>query len=255
MCTLTMAWQVFPDTPVVVAANRDEALDRPSRPPTVDRDREPAVVAPRDGRAGGTWIGYNGAGVLVAATNRWTADLAGERSRGRLTDDALSHASAEDAVRAVERDLDDRTYDGFNLVVADATAAFLIEWDGRVRITPWEPGVHVVVNVGADGAYAPVPAGVGPGPEIGRRRAETADRVAAALAPEPGETATGWRDRAAAVLADHEFGVCLHRDGFGTRSCSLLAIGEAGVTYRYADGPPCETPFDDAPGLAVDPGR
>ena len=50
MCTLVLAWQVFADYPVVVAANRDEALDRPSEPPTRIGE-EPGVVAPRDADA------------------------------------------------------------------------------------------------------------------------------------------------------------------------------------------------------------
>ena len=69
VCTLVFAWQVFPDAPVVAAANRDELLDRPSEPPSVIEE-EPGVVAPRDAEAGGTWIGYNEHGVLVAITNR-----------------------------------------------------------------------------------------------------------------------------------------------------------------------------------------
>jgi len=73
VCTIVIAWQVFTDTPVVVAANRDELLDRPSEPPAVVEE-DPRVGAPRDAEAGGTWIGYNEHGVLVALTNRWVGD-------------------------------------------------------------------------------------------------------------------------------------------------------------------------------------
>ena len=242
VCTLTLAWQVFPDAPVVAAANRDEALDRPSEPPSVI-ETDPTVVAPRDAEAGGTWIGYNGHGLFVAITNRWTGEsVAGDRSRGLLVRDALRQPSAEDATRLVERELDERTYEGFNLVLADANAALLIEWDGTSRrVTNFDPGVHVVVNVGADGRYA-IPAERA---EVGRRQAENADRVAAALAPEPGESSREWRDRAADVISDHDYGVCIHRDSFGTRSSSLVTIGPGGASYRFADGPPCETPYRD----------
>ncbi|MDR9382369.1 MAG: NRDE family protein, partial [Natronomonas sp.] len=54
MCTLIVAWRVFDDAPVCVAANRDEATDRPSSPPRV-REGDRPVLAPRDERAGGTW--------------------------------------------------------------------------------------------------------------------------------------------------------------------------------------------------------
>jgi uncharacterized protein with NRDE domain len=242
VCTLVFAWQVFPDAPVVAAANRDEALDRPSTPPEVVEE-SPRVVAPRDEEAGGTWIGYNEHGLFVAITNRWTGrEPGGERSRGLLVRDALRQSSAEEAARLVERELDDRAYDGFNLALADASAALLVEWDGETRrVRNFDPGVHVVVNVGADGDYA-IPESRA---EAGEAQADNAGEVATALQVEPGETSTAWLDRAADVIADHEYGVCVHRDRFGTRSSSLVEVGREGSRYRYADGPPCETDYRD----------
>jgi uncharacterized protein with NRDE domain len=244
VCTLTLAWQAFEDAPLVVAANRDERVGRPSEPPA-RRDWERPVVAPRDSEAGGTWIGYNDAGVFVAITNRWIdADLESDRSRGLLVRDALNHATAEDAVRYVERELDERAYDGFNLVVADESAALLVEWGGRARVRNLSPGVHVVVNVGADGDYT-IP---GHRPDIGEQQAANADGVLNSLQPNPGEDSREWLDRAAAVIADHEYGVCVHGDGFGTRSSSLLHMGQDGTTYDFAPGPPCETAFEPVSG-------
>ncbi|WP_415381804.1 NRDE family protein [Halosimplex sp. TS25] len=260
MCTLVFAWQVFTDAPVVAAANRDEMHDRPSTAPEII-DESPRVLAPRDEEAGGTWIGYNEHGVFVAITNRWTGreaerseaskgasgdegpasrEGAADRSRGLLVRDALRQSSAEEAARLVERELDDRRYDGFNLVLADAKAALFVEWDGDSRrVRNFDPGVHVVVNVGADGDYVIPEARA----EAGEAQAENAGKVATALQVEPGETSTAWLDRAADVISDHEYGVCIHRDHFGTRSSSLVEIGREGSRYRYADGPPCETAY------------
>jgi len=240
VCTLTLAWQVFEDAPVVVAANRDELLDRPSVPPA-ERDWEAAVVAPMDEEAGGTWLGYNEHGVLAGITNRWIDEpVEADRSRGLLVRDALGYESATDACRFVERELDARTYDGFNLVLADDTAAILIEHDGARVVRNLQPGIHVVVNVGADGVYD-IPAERS---DVGTAQANNADAVRTALQPEPGETSSGWLDRAADVLGDHEYGVCIHREHFGTRSSSLIRLGTDAVEYRYSDGPPCETAFE-----------
>ena len=243
MCTLVVAWQVFPDAPVTVAANRDESLDRPSEPPAV-RAENPRIVAPSDGEAGGTWLGYNEFGLFVAVTNRWTdTDLAGERSRGLLVRDALECETAEDAARLTERAVESDEYDGFNLVVADANASLLLEWDGRLRVTNLDPGVHVVMNTGAIGDVT-IPESW---PERGERQAENGRKVREALQPEPGESSETWLDRAAAVLSDHEYGVCVHHEefGFGTRSSSLVAIDANGeATAWFADGPPCRTDFD-----------
>jgi len=240
VCTITLAWQTFEDAPVIVAANRDEALDRPSEPPE-RRAWEQPVVAPKDAEADGTWIGYNEHGVLVAITNRWTeASVDGDRSRGLLVRDTLDHKSAEAAVRYVERDLDNRTYEGFNLLVVDRNSALLVEYDGSRRVSPLGPGVHVIVNVGADGNYE-IPAQRN---EAGIAQAENASRLREALTPEPGESGGEWLDRAGESISDHEYGVCLHGDGFGTRSSSLIRIGGERTSYWYADGPPCRTEYE-----------
>ena len=242
MCTLTFAWRVFDDAGLVVAANRDEALDRPSVDPVrIPGDSgTPDVVAPRDEEAGGTWIGANEHGVFVGITNRWTdVDLAAERSRGLLVRDALAASSAADAVAVVEDAVAAHEYDGFNLVVADAATCSYVAFDGDLVVHSLDPGVHVVVNVGRVDDFD-VPASRR---EYGQTQAENARGVEDALAVRPGETAAEWRTRAADVLRDHDYGVCIHGDGFGTRSSSLLQFGDE-FAYWYADGPPCETEYE-----------
>ncbi len=241
MCTFIVAWQAFEGTPILVAANRDEALGRPSHPPGIYSEN-PRVIAPWDEEAGGTWIGYNAHGTLVAITNRWTdTELAGERSRGLLVGDTLERESAEDAARFVERSANEYEYDGFNLVVADENAAILLEWDGALRIRNFDPGVHVVVNVGADGDFE-IPA---LNAAFGENQAENTRRALDALQPEPGEGSEEWHERAAAVLRGHEYGLCVHEDRYGTRSSSLIRIDADGkADYRFAEGPPCETEYE-----------
>lgn len=241
VCTLIFAWQAFADAPVLVAANRDEALGRPSHPPEIYGE-EPRIVAPWDEEAGGTWIGHNEHGVVAVVTNRWLDhELAGERSRGLLVGDALEHESAEDAARFVEQSVGEFEYDGFNLALLDSNAALLLEWDGSLRVRNFEPGVHVVVNVGADGKFE-IPTERA---EFGERQAESARRAREALQPEPGEGSESWHERAAATLRDHDYGFCVHADEYGTRSSSLISIGSEGAAdFRFADGAPCETGYD-----------
>ncbi|WP_276253526.1 NRDE family protein [Halomontanus rarus] len=273
MCTLTLAWHVLEDAPVAVAANRDEALERSAEPPGIYRET-PRVIAPRDVEAGGTWIGVNEYGVVAGVTNRWLdldVDLAGERSRGLLVGDALECESVETAIEVVERTTAEFEYDGFNLVLTDADDAVCLEWDGQLTVTRFDPGVHVVVNVGFVGPDESERFSVPDSrPTAGARQAESARRVRDALAVESAgadgdERSSAWLERAGAVLGDHEYGVCVHGDGFGTRSSSLLSVGRSGptvdaepgsesksesesksksITYAYADGPPCRTPYE-----------
>lgn len=239
MCTLTLAWQAIERTPVAVAANRDEAVDRDAHPPAIYSE-EPLAIAPRDATAGGTWIGYNEFGVFAGITNFWTdADLAGERSRGLLVADMLRADSASEGAAIVANAVDRDEYDGFQLVVADASAAYCLRWDGTLSRTEFEPGVHVVVNVAIDDDVA-IP---DYRRDVAVRQAANAQQVRQALQVQPHEQAADWLDRAGSVLSDHEYGVCIHGDGFGTRSSSLLSVGEE-TRYLYAQGPPCETAYE-----------
>ena len=54
MCTIIILHGVSPEHALIVAANRDERLDRAFSPPAVVA---PGVVAPRDDVAGGSWMG------------------------------------------------------------------------------------------------------------------------------------------------------------------------------------------------------
>lgn len=245
MCTIVLAWQSLPDVPVAVAANRDESPDRPSSAPAL-RDGDPAVLAPRDERAGGTWMGVNEHGLFATLANRWQDEAVdGERSRGLLVEDVLAASSVPEASEVVRDAVSADRYEGFSLLVADEHAARLFVWTDELAAVDVDPGVHVIVNVGYDDTVD-VPERRR---EVGERQAATAERIRAALAPGPNEHAAAWLDRAGAVLADHEYGACIHHDRYGTVSSSLVAIdGDGGVDWRYADGPPCRTAYRPVDG-------
>jgi uncharacterized protein with NRDE domain len=223
VCTLAFAWREFEDAPLVVAANRDEALGRPAEPPAVRPDH-PGVLMPRDAAAGGTWMGVTDDGLFVGVTNR-RADVDGDRSRGLLVRDALGAESAAAAAALVEDDVGSRTYSGFNLVLADDEHCLLAVWDGALARREFDPGVHVVVNAGFDDGT------------------EKSRAIRAALSGHG--SADEWLAAARTAMRDHETGACLHRDGYGTRSSSLVSVGADGsVAYEFADGPPCEAAYE-----------
>lgn len=236
---MLFAWRAFDDAPIVFAANRDEALDRPSTAPAIRDVDGTRVLAPRDEVARGTWLGVNEHGVLVALANRWLADeRVGDRSRGLLVRDALACEDAATARESVRDAVGATRYGGFELVVADADDAWLLEYDGELAERALDPGVHVVVNVGADGSFS-IP---DRWREPGERQAAGARRARETLAVRDGETAAEWRERAADLLADHEAGFCVHGERFGTRSSTLLSLDADGAaSMAFADGPPCET--------------
>src|SRR5258706_7884952 len=113
MCTLIAFHRCFADAPLVVAANRDEFHERPTEGPALREASTPStgaardmrscarVVAPRDLRAGGSWLGVNASGLFAAITNRRCEEPdPGRRSRGWLVLQALAEPTA---ARAADR--------------------------------------------------------------------------------------------------------------------------------------------------------
>jgi uncharacterized protein with NRDE domain len=118
MCLIAFAIGASKRWPLLVAANRDEFLDRPTLPLarwTSDAGTE--IISGRDIRAGGTWMGLTAAGRIAMLTNvRGPASLTGEKSRGELVTGWLE--SAADAAGFMAG-IDAQAYGGFNLVLGD----------------------------------------------------------------------------------------------------------------------------------------
>lgn len=236
MCTLIVLHRCYAEAPVLVAANRDEYLDRPAESPTRRRSGSRTLVAPRDLRAGGTWLGTNDAGVFAALTNRPTARPdATRRSRGLLVEDALAAGRAHEAAAAAAR-LPADAYNPFNLFVCDEAEAFAIVYEDKPVVRELAAGVHVVGNADPDCRRAPKTA----------RLLGEAERVAARPVAEV-------LDALADVCRVHGVGAspledtCIHAGGYGTRSSTLLRRGgpPGSEVLRFAEGPPCANAYRD----------
>src|SRR5690606_21696022 len=119
MCTLVLDLEPTRERPLVIGANRDEQLTRPSAPPTVWRDGPLPFLAPRDLLANGTWLGLNARGLFVGITNRAGAPPDPSRdSRGALVVEALGHPDAATAHAALASLAPDR-FNPFHLLCAD----------------------------------------------------------------------------------------------------------------------------------------
>jgi uncharacterized protein with NRDE domain len=121
MCLIAFALHASSRWPLVIAANRDEFLDRPTVP--LARWKTPggqAIVSGRDLRAGGAWFGVTAGGPggrIAFLTNVREAELiAAPRSRGELVTLWLeSTLDAEDFLTGLAADAS--AFAGFNLVV------------------------------------------------------------------------------------------------------------------------------------------
>jgi hypothetical protein len=146
MCLLAVFFRAVPDADLVVGANREELYARPGEPPQFLESPIPSVGG-RDRIAGGTWLGVNSRGVVIAVTNRAHAKSpAKPRSRGLLVRDLLACATAGTAVEVAIKELETGRYAGCNLFCGDSQRAVVIEGAEWLRVRPLPPGLHAIAN-------------------------------------------------------------------------------------------------------------
>ncbi len=212
---------------LVIAANRDERLSRPWKPPSL-LVVDPPVFGGADLVAGGSWLAVNlEAGFAVAVTNARLGAPPGERSRGQLVVDAAMERSLADAV-ALLAEVDLERYGPFNLLVADVTDLWLATNTPRAALRRSDAAFEVLGNDALDS----------PGQRVLAAQAY-ADRLL-------GLSDDALAEALVSVLADHDGPdpFCRHGEWYGTVCSTLLRLTPAGVTgYEFAPGPPCVTPF------------
>lgn len=143
MCILAFAWQAHPRWPLVAIANRDEIHTRPAEA-LARWDNPPHLLAGRDTKAGGTWLGVSEQGRFAAVTN-----LSGNgppnpdrASRGDLLKDFLSgdgRYSKLSATRFSE-------FNPFNLITVDQNQALIHSNRPDAVSHVLAPGIHGLSN-------------------------------------------------------------------------------------------------------------
>jgi uncharacterized protein with NRDE domain len=284
VCTLALYFKSFDDYPLVVAANRDEHYDRPAAPPAL-LNADPAILAGRDLRAGGTWLGVNEHGLLAGILNRrWrptgkrvapfttpvgrnpereppakaAARVEGSdgepeprphtRSRGLLCLDVLAFKTAAAARGFVESRTDD--YQPFTLLCADADEAWsAYNRGGQIKTKSLGPGLHVFSSATEFDATSDK-----------RDRAYVRFAgLAEDLKTDRAVAADGFL-RLRGVLGDHTLGdgsndprdgICMHGESAGTVSSSIIVHSqrERRVRTFFCSGAPCRNVFGQAMDL------
>ena len=143
MCLVAFSWKNHPKYPLILSANRDEFFDRPTQP--LHR-WENGIVAGKDLRGGGTWMGFHPNGKWSFLTNyRDFSKLStAKTSRGKLVQDYLEgNQDPETYLKSILSKKED--YDGFNLLVSDGERLFYFSnYEDEIREIP--PGIHVLSN-------------------------------------------------------------------------------------------------------------
>lgn len=152
MCLVAFAINASARWPLVIAANRDEFLNRPTQ--ALGRWQTNAgqeIISGRDLRAGGTWLGMTSVGRVAFLTNvREANPQAAPRSRGELVTRWLEETCDAQAF-ALALAQDAAAYGGFNLVFGDFQRN---DWTwitnksaaSSLQVQPLKPGVYGLSN-------------------------------------------------------------------------------------------------------------
>lgn len=255
MCLILFAQDAHPEYPFVFAGNRDEFYDRPTAAAAF-WDDAPHVLAGRDRKAGGTWVGVTRRGHWAVVTN--VRDQRPRRedapSRGHLVADYLKEEPAPEAyLRALEPRAED--FNGFNVLVGTPEKTFYFSnRDGTPRSV--SPGVHGMSNAQLDD----------PWPKVERGTARMEAVLEGDVEPEGLLSILDDREPAPdEALPDTGVGLETERmlsppfidgESYGTRSSTVILMHRSGtitfVERTFARGTPAETnvftfEIEDAP--------
>jgi uncharacterized protein with NRDE domain len=229
MCLVLIALDSHPEFSLILGANRDEFYDRPTAPAAFWPDA-PSVLAGRDLKAGGTWLGVDRRGRLAAVTNyrQGEREPPAARSRGRLVSEFLTDNTG--ALEHMERVQSEASlYNGFNLIAGDSGGFFYYSnREGRIR--KLAPGVYGLSNHLLDTPWPKVTAKKSAFGALLKGNASelTEDlfallsdrsRPADALLPSTGVGPEWERLLSSAFIAS---------DDYGTRSSTVVLVGRDG---------------------------
>ncbi len=145
MCLLFLSYKTTPGYKLVVAANRDEFLQRPTAPLDFI-DQEKSILAGLDLQGGGTWLGVNRVGKIAALTNyrEGGRQLENAPSRGEILRSYLdSKISAVDFLDELSGKAS--LFNGFNLILGESDDLFYYT-NRKNSYARLEPGFYGLSN-------------------------------------------------------------------------------------------------------------
>ena len=145
MCLILLSYKTHPHYPLIIAANRDEFYDRPTAPAAFWEDA-PTLLAGKDLRGGGTWLGITRDGRIAALANfrepqTFKADAP---SRGQLVRNfLLGDLSDVEYLEKLQKTTDH--YNGFIMIFGDVRQLYY--FSNRGAVPPLlSPGIHAQSN-------------------------------------------------------------------------------------------------------------
>ncbi|WP_377889080.1 NRDE family protein [Alkalihalobacillus sp. R86527] len=144
MCLIAIAIDQNPEYPFILIANRDEFYERPTEGAHFWKD-QPNLLAGRDLKAYGTWLGVSVEGKIAALTNfREPSEPDKEQSRGELPVRFLTQ-NVEAYDYLVNLQSLKANYNGFNLIAGRFDELYYYS-NRENEVRKIQEGIHAVSN-------------------------------------------------------------------------------------------------------------
>lgn len=233
MCTVAV---MRVDGGVIIAGNRDESLTRePARPPREFVIEGVRVVAPIDGRAGGTWTLVTERGLAMSLLNNYQAPQvptdSDSISRGLLVRSLAAASTIDDVLARIRTgSVPLERVRPFMLIVASAAGkAWIVRWD-RSYLTCSD--LHLPAIIVSNGGDI----------ELARRhRTETFSIHRASWGEQEPTNSQLERFFASHRPERGHFSVCMHFEPWArTRSYTAIRLLPGCAEIEHLTGSPCQ---------------
>lgn len=254
MCLIVALRDILADWPLIVAANRDEVLERPALNMTVLQEFQPRILGGKDLLAGGSWFSLNEWGVFAALVNVPASEVKPDskrRSRGELP---LKITSATSARAGVENllTLHLGQYNPGRILAGDRDSLFYIDLAEPERPSVQELmlGRYALENRPLDSES---PKSTAVLEHLSTLRLASADSLPPQLHSILGShiipATVGGSSSRRPIETEAP---CVHYDGYGTRSSIIMMLPRKPHSQPRVfacDGPPCLAPLRDVTTL------
>jgi uncharacterized protein with NRDE domain len=231
MCLILLSYMDHPSYRLILAANRDEFYDRPTAPIGF-REEAPHILAGKDLKSGGTWLGVTKTGRICAITNFRdpASQLTDAPSRGLLVENFLKgNESPEKYLQKVRKE--GERYNGFNLLAGDGSGLFCFS-NRSDEILEISRGIHGLSNHLIDTPWPKVEKGKRIFKQILSESSIDPERIFALLSDREMPSDANLPDTGVGIEWERILSpLFIKSEIYGTRSSSIVLMDEKSITF------------------------
>ncbi len=230
MCILFIAIEQHPDYPVIICANRDEFHQRPTQ--RMHWWQKENILAGKDLKAGGSWLGLTQTGQFAALTNFRIANKfdANKQTRGDLVVNALLQSPQQ------TRDhlgLSSEQYNDFNLIFGTLNNLQAFDSVNKSLIS-LGPGFHSICNGALDDIWPKMALGVQKINQLIKGDNFNLEQLFSLMknneiASDINLPTTGISKELESLLSS----IFIRSDDYGTRSTAIIMQSQSGAVKVY----------------------